>query len=514
MRARRRLAAILSLLIATALLSSCFGTSESSEKITFKILSNSATLRYATNIESSLRAAGLPVEIEQLEQNTLLDQQRKAQFQLTTGRWVGGNQDPIFLKNLFVTGANFNRGRYANSELDAVLNEAANTFDRERAKELYSKAQEIISREVPMLPLWYANQMVIARNEVENINVGMSGDWRFMRDITATGLNPLVASIESEIRFDQLGTSDASSERMRQLIYNSLVKKDENFEYVGELASNIERAPDNLSYTFTLRDGVRFHNGKPLNSADVKHTLETLLRTQTPKRGDFFEGVTGDPKLYENGYITAIETPNPKTVVVRLRQPWQHLLANLVPIGVIPEGSTIDALKERPMGTGFYKFVSYSPTQQIVELEANENYWNGAPAVKRLRVRVVGDANTLQAELKSGGVHLAVVGNLNPEDYAQLDQDPNLKVQQFPGSNVVYLNFNAEDEVFDDPRVRQAVAYAIDREAIVRDILLGQARVAHSILPEQSWAYHAGTTYSYDPAKAKSLFAEAGIKND
>src|SRR3712207_9028756 len=82
---------------------------------------------------------------------------------------------------------------------------------------------------------------------------------------------------------------------------------------------------------------------------------------------------------------------------------------------------------------------------------------------------------------------IAQVANLQPDAYQQLGQDPNLKVAQFPGVNVVYLNFNAEDATLKDPRVRQAIAYAIDREAIVRELLLGQARVAHSILPEQSW---------------------------
>jgi peptide/nickel transport system substrate-binding protein len=142
---------------------------------------------------------------------------------------------------------------------------------------------------------------------------------------------------------------------------------------------------------------------------------------------------------------------------------------------------------------------------------ANENYWNGAPPIKKLRVRVISDANTVQAEFKSGRVDLAsALSNLSPDAFKTLGDDPNLKVEQFPGANIVYLGFNAESEFIKDARVRQAIAYAINRESIVKDLLLGQGRVAHSILPESSWAYSPGQKYNYDPERARKLLDEAG----
>jgi ABC-type transport system substrate-binding protein len=524
MRHGLRLTPLFALCLAACLLAGCLGegitgTKETrfpGKKIVFRVNgSNSQTMRYASVIENSLRGVGIPVEVEGVEFNTLLEQQQKGQFQMTTGRWVGGNQDPIFLWNLFRTGGNFNRGRYSNPELDQVLNEVAGTFDRGRARELYVRAQDILSRDVPMLPLWYAAQMVVARRNVGNIKVETSGDWRFMRELTAEGKEgPFVAALETPpTTLDQLSGTDASSERFRQLMFNSLVKKDVKFDYVGDLATDYKRSDDGLNYTFTLREGVRFHNNKPLTSQDVKHTLETLLRSNSRKAGDFFEGVTGARKLYENGYVSAVETPDPKTVVIRLRSPWLNLLSNLVPIGIIPQGSTLEDQKRQPVGTGFYKFVRQNEQQQAVDLAAHDAYWGGAPAIKNVRVRVILDSNTLQAELKSGGVDIAVVGNLQPEDYQVLGQDANLKVEQFSGVNVVYLSFNVQDEPLKDARVRQAIAYAINREAIVRDLLRGQARVAHSIIPEESWAFHPGQTYTYDPEKAKSILDEAGYKS-
>jgi ABC-type transport system substrate-binding protein len=517
MRRRQLTTAYALLVLCATLLAACGGTRGTQamrfkQPIFLKINAASApTRQYASVIQNQLKQVGIPCEIDQVEFNTLLDQQRKGQFQLTTGRWVGGNQDPIYLYDLFHTGAYQNRGRYSNTELDKLLEEAIGSFDRAKAKELYTRAQEIISREVPQFPLWYSDQMVVARKYVQNLNVPVDGDWRFLRDVTVDGgkQGPFVVVLESNPEtLDQLRSTDASSERFRQLMFNSLVRKDEKFDYVGDLATDIQQSPDNLVYTFRLRDDVKFHNGKPFTSADARYTLETLLKSDSRKANDFFEGTGAERKPL----VKTIEAPDPLTLVVRLNKPLSKFLSGLVAVGMMPQGYTTDQQKQNPVGTGAFKFARYDESQQVVDLTANEDYWGGAPAVKNLRVRTILDANTLQAELKSGGVDLAQVANLQPDAYQALGQDANLKVAQFPGVNVVYLNFNATDEVLKDPRVRQAIAYAIDRPAIVKELLLGQARVANSILPEQSWAYTPGQVYNYDPERAKQILDEAGYK--
>lgn len=479
------------------------------QPLVLKISSSAETRQYASVIQNSLKEVGIPVEIETFELNTLIDQLRQGQFQMTAGRWVGGNQDPIFLKDLFTTGAPFNRGRYTNPELDRILQEAVSTADRTRARELYAQAQAIISREVPMFPLWYASQMVVARQRVSNIKIEPSGDWGFMRHLQVEAqAGPVVVALENNPEtLDQLRGTSASSERFRQLMFNTLVRKNEQLEYVGELATNIERAPDGLSYTFTLRDGVTFHDGRPLTAQDARYTLETLLASDSRKAAPFFEG-TGAAR---QPIITGLETKDARTLIIRLRKPWLELLTNLTPLGIMPQGSAASQ-RQHPLGSGPFKFVRYDESQQVVEMEAHASYWDGAPSIKALRVRVILDANTLQAELKSGGIDLAAVANLTPDSYLSLGQDPQLKVAQFPGTNVIYLSFNAESMPVKDARVRQAIAYAINREAIVRDLLLNQARLAHSIVPEESWAYAPGEKYAYDPEKAKKILDEAGYR--
>jgi ABC-type transport system substrate-binding protein len=516
---RRQLRAVSALFILCAtLLAGCGGGTTGQKAARFKqpifLKINAAsapTRQYASVIQNQLKQVGIPCEIDQVEFNTLLDQQRKGQFQLTTGRWVGGNQDPIYLYDLFHTGAYQNRGRYSNPELDQVLEEAIGSFDRTKAKELYARAQEIISREVPQFPLWYVDQVVVARRSVQNLQVPVDGDWRYLRDVTVEGgkSGPFVVVLESSPEtLDQLRGTDASSERFRQLMFNSLVRKNENFDYVGDLASEIQSSPDGLVHTFRLRDGVKFHNGRAFTSADAKYTLETLLASDSRKANDFFEGTGAERK----SLVKSIVTPDPLTLVVTLNKASNKFLSSLVPVGMMPQGYTTDQQRQTPVGTGAFKFVRYDESQQVVDLAANDLYWGGAPAVKQLRVRTILDANTLQAEMRSGGVDLAAVANLQPDAYQSLGQDPNLKVAQFPGVNVVYLSFNATDEVLKDPRVRQAIAYAIDRPAIVKELLLDQARVAHSILPEQSWAYTPGQVYNFDPERSKQILDEAGYK--
>jgi peptide/nickel transport system substrate-binding protein len=324
--------------------------------------------------------------------------------------------------------------------------------------------------------------------------------------------NFVIALSDKISTLDPIGSAsvDVASERIRVLIFNSLVKKNEKFDYVPDLASDIKRADDGLSYTFTLHDGVTFQDGKPLTSADVKYTIDTVLASPTAgKAASFFEGSGGDKK----GLVSAVEAPDPRTVVIRLSRPWLGLLSNLVAIAIVPKDSA-DSQKTHPLGSGPYKFVSYDSAQQTIALEANPNYWEGAPTIAALRVRVIEDGNALQAELRSGSVTLAPLPtNLTPDAIKSLEQDSKLQVMQFTGANIVYLGFNVENAPLDNVKLRQAIAYAIDRETIIHDLLLGQAKVAHSILPEESWAYSPGQKYAYDPQRAKQLLDEAGFRD-
>ena len=321
-----------------------------------------------------------------------------------------------------------------------------------------------------------------------------------------------VIALGDNIRtIDPIGSPsvDAASERVRTLIFNSLVKKNEKFDYTGELASDIKRSDDGQTFTFTLHDGVKFHDGRVLSSADVKYTLDLVFTSDFAKSASFYEG-TGAEK---RSYIKSVEAPDPKTIVISMTKPWVGLLSNLVPIAIIPKDS-YESQKTHPLGTGPFKFVRYDNVQQVCDAEAFAEYWEGAPKLKTVRVRVLSDMNAMQSELLAGRVDIAPMPtSLSPDAVKSLEQNPNLQVKAFNGSNVVLLTINTSSPPLDNVKVRQAIAHAIDRESLIRDLLRGFGKIAHSIIPEESWAYSPGQTYSYDPAAAKRLLDEAGFRD-
>src|SRR5205814_1243809 len=283
--------------------------------------------------------------------------------------------------------------------------------------------------------------------------------------------NGFVIALSDNVKtIDPIGSSsvDAASERVRSLMFNSLVKKDEKFDYVPELASSIQRSDDGLTFTFTMRDGVTFHDGRPFTSADAKYTLDTVLGNSFAKSASFFEGTGAN----RTPYVKSIEAPDAHTLVIQLSKQWTGLLPNLVTIAMIPKDG-YESQKTHPLGTGPFKFKSYDSTQQVLDLEANSNYYDGSPRIPTLRVRVIADANAMQAELRSGRVDIAPLAtSLSPDAIKSLAQDPNLNVQKFPGSNLNLLTFNTQEPPLDNVKVRQAIACAIYREGLIRDLVL------------------------------------------
>ena len=360
-----------------------------------------------------------------------------------------------------------------------------------------------------------------------------------------------VALPEKFSAFDTLTmtASDVAAERLKSLMFNSLVKKDANFDYIGDLAKEIKTSEDGKTITFILQDGVKFHNGKEFTSSDVKYTFDELFKSNGYKAGAFFDTVPLDktdaapapqnaniqppapkpgdnanapakapvePKTKRVPHIVSIQTPDPKTIIFTVTRPAlrNQLLSNMVAIPIIPEG-TVAQQKENPVGSGPFKFVAFDASQNIVELAANTEYWDGAPKIPKLRVKTVTEASSLQDELQTGGVDIAPLpSNLLPDTLKSLSGNPNLKVDQFDGSNIQYLVFNTQSPPLNNVKIRQAIGYAIDRQKIVTELFFDQAKLANSILPAGSWAYSPGTEYKYDPAKAKQLLQEVGYKGE
>ncbi len=297
-------------------------------------------------------------------------------------------------------------------------------------------------------------------------------------------------------------SSDSAAERLRQLLFNGLTRKNARFEPVPDLATSILLSDDKRVHTFKLREGVKFHDGRTLSSADVKYTFETLME----------KGFQSQKKAEVSLLLSSIETPDAQTVVLTCNSPCPSLPNIIIPIGIIPQGSSAQQ-PTRPVGTGPFSF-EYNIDDQEIGLLAFPNYFEGKASVGRIHLRISPDSSTRESELRKGSVDLAINADLDPISVESLRQTAGLKAEIGDGTNLTHIGVNLLDPVLKDRRVRQAIAYAIDRDAIIRDILRGQARTARSILPTGQWAFEpASTNYRFDPERAVKLLDEAGRKS-
>jgi peptide/nickel transport system substrate-binding protein len=318
---------------------------------------------------------------------------------------------------------------------------------------------------------------------------------------TAADPNTVTVLIESSpTNLDPRIGSDGQSERIDELMFDSLVKKDAQFNLQPDLATSWD-TPDPLTYIFHLRAGVKFQNGQALTSRDVKWTLDTM-RNHTI--------LTAKYQAYRN--IASIDAPDSQTLVVHMTQPDAALLWNLSDgaLGIVPYGSGGD-FQQHPVGTGPFRFVSQELDKEVV-LERNPLSWQAVPKIARLRFEVVPDEMTRALALRKGSADIAS-NALSPDMIWSMRNDKNLAVAESPGTVVQYLTFNLRDPYLRDTRVRQAIAYGINRPLIIDTLLRGMARPAHSLLPANHWAYTGdGAHYDYDPQRAKQLLDDAGYK--
>ncbi len=286
---------------------------------------------------------------------------------------------------------------------------------------------------------------------------------------------------------------------MDGLLFSSLLERDDQMNFHGDLADSWSM-PDPLTYIFHLRPGVRFHDGRLLSSDDVKYTFDSIRdpTTHSPKRGAF-------------RMVKSVEAPDSATVVFHLSEPYASFLWNLArpAIGIVPQNAGAD-FSRHPIGSGPFRFVSQSQDEEVV-IERNPDYFRGAPQIPRVRFRVVPDAVVRALELRKGSADLEM-SSLSPDMIPVLAGQPGLAVTERPGTNFGYLSFNLEDPILAKREVRQALAFATDREALIRYLLHGEARIASGILPPNHWAYEPNVTqYTLDPARAEKILDAAGF---
>src|SRR5512136_323953 len=326
------------------------------------------------------------------------------------------------------------------------------------------------------------------------------------------------------VSLDPAIITDGISSRVTRQIYEGLVKyKGATTEVIPALAEKSEVSKDGTVWTFTLHKGIKFHDGNPCDAAAIVWNFDRWRLSKHPqhenqiKAGQTFEYYEAQFGGFdEKSLITKVEAVNPQTVRITLKNPQGPFLANLAMFVfdiVSPKAVEKHGLNfgKNPVGTGPFKFVEWKVGQEVI-LEANKDYWDKAhmPKVQRVVVRNIKDNSQRLAALKAGEIH--GFEGLNPDDVKVVRADPNLQIILRPTNTTGYVAFNYKVKELRDGRVRQAIAHAINKKAIVDALYGGTGMVATQFQPPPLWGYNKELKdYEYNPERAKQLLRDAGF---
>ncbi|WP_236967113.1 ABC transporter substrate-binding protein [Microbacterium aurantiacum] len=310
----------------------------------------------------------------------------------------------------------------------------------------------------------------------------------------------LIAAIGGEPdQLDPQRTSSYFAFEVLENVFDTLVAPDENLEMQPALAESWEVSDDQLTWTFDLRDGVTFHDGSEFTSEDVVYSYRRIIDEQLANAWKF-------------AAITDIAAPDDDTVVITVAQPTPNLLSNLGGFKgmAIVQQENVESgdITTAPIGTGPFSVTGYSSGDRIT-LAANSDYWGGAPELAGVEYRFISEPATALAALRAGDIHWTDV--VPPQQVSELESDDTVQLGLTPSSDYWYLALNEAREPWNDVRVRQALAYAIDRDAIVQAVSYGTAALNQLAIPEQSVWYTAYDEYSTDLDTAQALLDEAGF---
>ncbi len=332
--------------------------------------------------------------------------------------------------------------------------------------------------------------------------------------VAAQPAGTLVVGLVAEpVNLDPPQVTDLNSNRVGRRIVETLVTfPDESTQVVPGLAESWTISKDGLQYTFKLRRGIAFHDGTPLNAEAVKFSIERQINPNHPayKLGKYpFAN-------YFFGNVKAVEVLSDERVAFLLNEPRASFLAVLTsgaasivsPTAVMKWGPDYPS---HPVGTGPFRFASWDRGQRVV-LEKNPGYWKYPVKVERVIYRPIVEDQARLTELLTGGLDLIV--GVPADNVAPLEKNPKITLLKQVGAHVWYLGMNNQKKPFDDKRVRQALNYAVNKDAIVNDVLKGTGSPSKGpVLPGTWGADGALKAYPYDPDRAKKLLAEAGYPN-
>lgn len=312
--------------------------------------------------------------------------------------------------------------------------------------------------------------------------------------------NNLVIGVDANFTtLDPHNISDTNSITAVRTMYEGLMGFDENMQLKEVLADSYKISDDGLVYTFTLKEGIKFQDGAEFNAEAVKANLDRVLDESKSlrMRRSFTK-------------VSKVETPDAKTVVITLSEPYAALLNKMAMLLIVSPKALAEGgdIAQKPVGTGPFTFKEWTQGDKLV-VEKNAEYWQeGLPKVDSLTFKPVPENGARIAMLKTGEADF--IYPMPAEQVAALESDSSVVIDKVDSTIVRYVTLNTMKKPYDDVKIRQAINYAIDKEAYVKVVRSGLGTKLDSTMSPKTQYYSQQTGYDYDPEKAKQLLAEAG----
>ena len=483
----------------------------------------------AKQVAASLEEIGFEVEVRPEEWSSYLEAVQNGRHQMALLGWSADVPDAdnflyvLLDKDNARLGSANNISFYTSEEVHELLIKARRTDDAPERERLYAKAQQLILRDAPMVPLVYGEKMIAFRTPFGQIGVEPVNHPQ-LRSVPSPKDGTLVYLRGADsVKLDPGDSTDGESSKVIEQVYDTLLRfKPGSIEVEPSLAASWEHDEARTVWTFHIRDGVRFHDGTPCDGAAVVNAFERQRDPTHPHHYDDAEFAYWKDLF---GFVERVEPgEGPLDVVFRLNEPAPpFFLAMLAAFNTsIPSPANLDkgalAARRSPVGTGPFRFSSWDPGVEI-RLERNDDWWGDKPALETVRFLVSADPTVRSRRLLSAE-QADLIDNIAPQTLGALEAASDVVVVREPGLNMAYLSMNTTKAPFDDVRVRQAVQLAIDKTRIVRAAYQGVAQEATSPVPPTVFGHNAALQPVADHstpeghakaiAAAKKLLREAG----
>lgn len=510
MRGKQAAGMLAALLLAAAVL-----PAGAQQTLTFVLDTEAFRKVEAEAIAQDLRTIGANVEVRVWERTALIDRIRAGERQAYLTDWGSAFFDPFDLAvPKLRTKDRGNYSFYSNPEVDRLLEAASTGADAARRRDAYFKVQELIFNDAPWIFGYFREEVQAASALVENWEPAMDSRIN-LHDVRLKRGSVIVVAMNTNsiITLDPAMHRDRKTETVIRNIFDGLVTRTTRDRVVPELATGWTQ-PSPTVYEFTLRRGATFHNGDPVTADDVVFTFDRILR----------EGAVGgqsSPRKGLLGPLQKVEKVGEDRIRFTLAQPFPPFLQALVHFQIVPMNYIRQvgdrAFAERPIGAGPFRFVGGALDSQIV-LQRYDRYYGGSPALPPVGpapaagavFRMMPEPATRVAALKAGEVH--IVEDLPIDLLPDLERDPQVYVKTTQGTRVYGVELNNARPPFNNVKVRQAMNYAVNWEAILKNVYRGYARRLATVFLPSGFGYKPDLKpYPFDQNKARQLLREAGF---